>query len=73
MKRSVSLSSGCVKGRRSRSFETQRRAKDGRILDVWVALSTLQDEAGKLIAIATTERDITLNKQNHAGFAKSTR
>jgi diguanylate cyclase (GGDEF)-like protein/PAS domain S-box-containing protein len=58
-------------GREVESFETQRRAKDGRILDVWVALSALQDEAGKLVAIATTERDITLNKQTAAALQKA--
>ncbi len=58
-------------GREVESFETQRRAKDGRILEVWVALSTLQDEAGKRIAIATTERDITLNKQTTEALQKA--
>jgi diguanylate cyclase (GGDEF)-like protein/PAS domain S-box-containing protein len=53
------------------SYETQRRAKDGRILDVWIALSTLRDKAGKPFAIATTERDITLNKQTALALQKA--
>jgi PAS domain S-box/PAS domain S-box/diguanylate cyclase (GGDEF) domain len=58
-------------GRAIESYETQRRAKDGRILDVWIALSSLQDEAGKLIAIATTERDITLSKKTAVALQES--
>ena len=41
------------------SLETQRQTKDGRILDVWLTITVLYDEAGKSYAIATTERDIT--------------
>jgi PAS domain S-box-containing protein len=45
------------------SFETQRRAKDGQILDVLLTVTTLKDEAGRPYAIATTERNITERKQ----------
>jgi PAS domain S-box-containing protein len=41
------------------SFETQRVTKDGRTLDVWLTLTMLRDEAGRPIAVATTERDVT--------------
>ncbi len=41
------------------SFETQRLTKDGRVLDVWLTITTLKDEAGRPVAIATTERDVT--------------
>jgi two-component system CheB/CheR fusion protein len=41
------------------SFETQRKTKDGRILDVWITVTRLVDEAKAIISIATTERDIT--------------
>jgi PAS domain S-box-containing protein len=44
------------------AFETQRVAKDGRILDVWLTVTKLVDEAGKVIGIASTERDITARK-----------
>ncbi len=40
-------------------FETQRLAKDGRILDVSLTATTLKDEAGRPFAITTIERDIT--------------
>jgi two-component system CheB/CheR fusion protein len=41
------------------SFETQRRTKDGRTLDVWLTVSVLHDEHGVAYAVATTERDIS--------------
>lgn len=45
------------------SVETQRQTKDGRVLDVWLTLTALNDEAGKPTAVATTERDITERKR----------
>jgi PAS domain S-box-containing protein len=50
-------------GKRVRSFEAQRIAKDGRLIDVWITVTILTDEAGKLVAFATTERDITERKR----------
>src|SRR5665213_1381710 len=41
------------------SLETKRKAKDGRIVDVWLTNTKLTDDKGKLTGIATTERDIT--------------
>ncbi len=35
---------------------TQRLAKDGRLLEIWLTASILVNEAGQLYAIATTER-----------------
>jgi len=45
------------------SFETQRVTKDGRILDVWLTVTKLVGDTGKLIGIASTERDITERKR----------
>jgi two-component system CheB/CheR fusion protein len=39
-------------------FRTKRKTKDGRILDVWLTLTRLDDDAGNPIEIATTERDL---------------
>jgi two-component system, chemotaxis family, CheB/CheR fusion protein len=44
------------------SFETQRITKDGKQLNVWLTVTRLVDEAGNPIAIATTERDVTMRK-----------
>ncbi len=45
------------------SFESQRISKDGIVLDVWLTVTRLVDDAGKPFAVATTERDITERKQ----------
>jgi two-component system CheB/CheR fusion protein len=39
-------------------FKTQRLAKDGKAVDVWLTASALIDEAGKMYAISTIERKI---------------
>jgi two-component system, chemotaxis family, CheB/CheR fusion protein len=41
------------------SLNTQRKTKDGRVLDVWLTVTKLVDDEGKTIAVATTERDVT--------------
>ncbi|MFN0302270.1 MAG: PAS domain-containing protein [Burkholderiales bacterium] len=40
-------------------FDTERTAKDGRELRVRMAVTVLVDDAGRPVALATTERDIT--------------
>lgn len=44
-------------------LDTQRLAKDGRLLDISLAMMMVKDEAGRLFAIATNERDITEHRQ----------
>ncbi len=38
-------------------YQTQRLTKDGRSLDIWLTATALINEAGKIYAIATTERE----------------
>jgi PAS domain S-box-containing protein len=45
------------------SFETQRVSKDGRVLDVWLTVTKLIDDAGKPVGFVSTERDITNRKR----------
>lgn len=52
------------KGEEIISYETRRRVKDGRTLDIWLTLTALKDESGKPYMVATTERDITDFKRN---------
>ena len=39
-------------------YRTQRFAKDGRIVEVWLSATPLLNEAGEVYSIATTEREI---------------
>jgi PAS domain S-box-containing protein len=52
-----------VEGEAVTSFETQRVTKDGRVLDVWMTVTKLLDDAGKPSGLASTERDITARKR----------
>jgi PAS domain S-box-containing protein len=50
------------------SFETQRLTKDGSLLDVWLTVTKLLNDAGKVIGIASTDRDITDRKRKEKEF-----
>jgi two-component system CheB/CheR fusion protein len=43
-------------------YRVHRLARDGRIIEVWLTATSLVNEAGKVYAIATTEREI--NSEN---------
>ena len=43
----------------SHFYETQRVAKNGRVIDIWITLSILADSQGNAMAVATTERELT--------------
>ena len=45
------------------SFETQRLTREGRLLDVWLTVTKLVDDAGTPVGIASTDRDITERKR----------
>jgi two-component system, cell cycle sensor histidine kinase and response regulator CckA len=53
------------------SFETQKVAKGGRIVDVWLTATALLDGSGKPMAVATTERDITERKRAEQALRES--
>ena len=53
------------------SMETKRTTKDGRILDVWLTATKLVDDTGNIVAVATTERDITERKCSEAAYKKT--
>ncbi len=59
------------RGERVEALETQRRIKDGHILDVWLTVTVLTDEAGQPTAVATTERDITERKRTEEEHNKT--
>ena len=52
------------------AFETLRKTKDGRLLNVWLTITRLVDADGKAVAVATTERNITKRKETDASVDK---
>jgi PAS domain S-box-containing protein len=60
-----------IAGEAITSFETQRVTKDGRVLDVWMTVTKLMDEAGKPVGVASTERDITERKRTENALRES--
>jgi PAS domain S-box-containing protein len=60
-----------IAGEKISSFETQRLTKDGRLLDVWLTATKLVDDAGEVIGIASTERDITERKRAEEALRES--
>ena len=44
-------------------YETQRKRKDGTVVDVAVTVSPVRDEEGRLIGLSAIDRNITLEKQ----------
>ncbi len=51
------------KGLTVERLETQRRSKEGKIIDVAVTVSPIRDETEKLIGLSIIDRDITYQKQ----------
>ena len=52
-------------------FETLRRTKDGRLIDVSVTASPIKDATGKPIGISKVARDISDRKRTEAALQKS--
>jgi len=48
-------------------YRTQRVAKDGRIVEVWLTATALVNEAGEVYALATTERALGLEDPAEGG------
>jgi PAS domain S-box-containing protein len=51
------------RGERIEHYETIRRTKDGRSIDISVTISPLRDEAGVVVGASKVARDITLQKR----------
>lgn len=60
-----------VNGERIDRFETQRKAKDGHLLDVRISLTPLMDDDGNVVAISSITEDITEEKREHVALQKS--
>jgi len=51
------------KGKRIKHYETRRRRKDGRVIDISLSISPLIDSAGCITGFSKISRDITEQKQ----------
>src|SRR5947209_7546249 len=59
------------RGRRVENYETVRRDKSGRFIDVSVTLSSVKDSNGRIIGVSKIIRDITERKREHAALQDS--
>jgi PAS domain S-box-containing protein len=60
-------------GQRIEHFETRRRRKDGRLLDISLTISPIRDPSGKIVGISKIARDITERKLVEAALFESER
>ncbi|HVY99575.1 MAG TPA: PAS domain S-box protein [Dongiaceae bacterium] len=60
-------------GERIDHYETARRRKDGRLIDVALTVSPMHDESGRVIGASKIARDITERKNAEARLAASER
>jgi PAS domain S-box-containing protein len=59
-----------ARGEAGEAFETQRRRKDGSMVDISLTLSPMIDLAGRVTAVSTIARDITTRKRAEAELAR---
>jgi PAS domain S-box-containing protein len=59
------------RGERVDHFQTVRRAKDGRLLDVSLTISPVRDPSGRVIGASKVARDITAQKQAEQALRES--
>ncbi len=59
------------RGERLEHYETRRRAKDGRILDVSLTISPIRNEHGTIVGASTIARDITERKYSEEELRRS--
>jgi PAS domain S-box-containing protein len=61
------------RGERVDHFETVRRAKDGRLLDISLTVSPIRDEGGRITGASAVGRDVTAAKDAEAALGKELR
>ena len=54
-------------------YETVRRCKDGRLIDVSLTISPVKDPNGEIVGVSKIARDITKQKQTERRLAEQTR
>lgn len=60
-----------LQGGSAADLETVRNTKDGRRIDVSLTVSSIRDEAGAIVAVATISRNITARKQTEEVLRRS--
>ena len=58
------------RGERVDHFETVRRAKDGRLLNISLTVSPIKDQNGKIVGASKVARDITERKEAEREFGR---
>ena len=46
------------KGETIKSFKSQRKTRSGKLLNIWLTATVLNDETGQPVEMAITERDL---------------
>ena len=69
----VSILDRLSRGERIDHFETQRRHKDGRLLDISLTVSPIADARGQVVGASKTARDISERKRAEATLQESER
>ncbi len=59
------------RGERFDHFDTKRRAKDGRVIEISLTISPVKNRAGQIVGASKIARDITLQKQAAAAIAEA--
>jgi PAS domain S-box-containing protein len=59
------------RGERIEHYETVRRCKDGRLVDISLTISPIKDAEGKIIGASKIARDITRRKQMEAALEEA--
>src|ERR1017187_141617 len=54
-------------------FDTQRRTKNGTIIDVSLSVSAIKDETGKLVGVSGIARDVTAKRRAQEALVESER
>ena len=58
------------RGERVEHFETVRRAKDGRLVDVSITVSPIKDPTGRIVGASKVARDITERRQREVALRR---
>lgn len=63
---SAEITQRAFNGEEIEPFETERLVRGGGVLEVWVTMTALKDNTGKIVALAQTERDVTARRAAEA-------